>query len=129
MKKLLLLCGIIALSCTASLAYYNEGELTDIDTLRRDGYSESMLQSVDFAKYHQSGHGTTYVRHFKHKDEIKKSKIGRAYSALKQYFDPAQDDGYFGNRQIEFSNTWRGDAVHYSSELVPVEQQQEVENL
>ena len=100
MKKLSVLLGIIILSSGISYAAINEDRTSDIDLLRNQGFSESTLQVVDTAKFHDSNGRSN--RYFKKS----KNKFGRGYSAIKTYIDPVQDDGLFGEHQIHFSNSW-----------------------
>ena len=108
MKKVLVLFSMMALASSASFAYIQES--SNIDSLRRQGYSESMLKVVDVVKYKNQGDNGNYQRVFN-----KKPNTG--YSALKIYWDPYQDDGDFGSHQINFTNTWMGDETPYSSRL------------
>ena len=123
MKKALVLFGIIAIAPLAASAYMYENETTEIKTIEAQGYSSSMQEIVDWSNYRGQGVNGTYVRHFQHK---KKNKLGRAYQRLKEYWDPIQDDGEFGDRHIEFSNTWMGNDTKYSSDMV---ENKQVENL
>ena len=121
MKKLLVLLGIIILPCTSALASIGEYQTSDIDTLRYEGYSESMLQAVDTSKYHQTRGKSK--RYFQSTSQTKSGKkLGRAYSYIKTYVDPAQDDGLFGEHQINFSNSWDWGKNNYSSRYKKVEQ-------
>ena len=102
MKKLLVLFGVMALLPMASFAYYYENETADIN----------------------KGQNGTYTRRYQQKSP--KGKLGNAYTYLKRYVDPFQDDGKFGEHQINFTNTWMDDTTHYSSAL---EEKSTVENL
>lgn len=122
MKKLLVLCGILALGTGVSFAYMDESETSDINALKSQGFSESMLRTVDLVNKNNSGLNGTYTRHY----TPKYSKKGHFYNNVKLYFDPIQDDGRFGEHQINFTNTWMGDETEYSSQLKNTET---VENL
>ncbi len=124
MKKLLVLLGVMAFLPAASFAYYNENETSDVDVLRAQGYSDSALMMVDLANDINKGQNSTYTRRFQPKTP--KNKWGNAYTYLKRYVDPFQDDGKFGEHQINFTNTWMDDTTHYSSGL---EEKSVVENL
>ena len=100
MKKVLVLFGAIILSTGISFGEIQEGTTSDIDNLRRQGFSESMLEVVDTARYHDSNGKTS--RYF----DRSRNKLGRGYSSIKNYIDPGQDDGLFGDHQIQFSNSW-----------------------
>ena len=96
------------------MAFLYENETTDVEVLRAQGYSEATLQAADWANYRNGGVNTKYVRHYQPK---KSNFLGRAYQKVKVYFDPIQDDGLYGDRSIEFSNTWRGLDNKYSSDM------------
>lgn len=123
MKKLLVLLGIITITPCISYAFINESETSNIDVLRHQGYSESTLEVVDTAKYYNGGISKKNQRYFKTKEH---RHLGKGYKYLKQYVDPAQDDGIFGEHQINFSNNWNGDVTKYTSEKV---QSNQVDNL
>ncbi len=112
MKKILVLLGILALSPIASLASLNENETSSMEVLGAQGFSRSTLEAVDWANYRNGKSNHKYVRYF----QPKQHKFGRLYQRMKVYTDPIQDDGTFGDRQIEFSNTWMGDKTFYSSD-------------
>ena len=124
MKKLLVLFGVMALLPMASFAYYYENETADIDVLKAQGYSDSALMIVDLTNDINKGQNGTYTRRYQQKSP--KGKLGNAYTYLKRYVDPFQDDGKFGEHQINFTNTWTGENAHYSSAL---EEKSTVENL
>ncbi len=119
MKKLIVLCGLATLSTSLSFAYFESTKTSDIDILRAQGYSESTLQVVDWANATNKGQDSTYVRHFVKKQP--KGKLGKAYTNLKLYVDPSQDDGLFGEHQINFTNTWNGDNTKYSTRVMEKE--------
>lgn len=107
MKKILTLLGIMVLSAGISMAAMEEDETSNIEVLRAQGYSESALRIMDNVKANNQGLNGNYKRHFTDK------KKG-AYTTLKLYVDPIQDDGDFGNHQVNFTNTWQGDETKYS---------------
>ena len=49
------------------------------------------------------------------------TKKNSPYTSLKLYVDPIQDDGNFGQHQVNFTNTWTGDETHYSTRAKEVE--------
>ncbi len=112
MKKALLILGLLMVSQTLVFAYYNENETASIDALKAQGFSESTLRGMDTAIYHNKGINENYVKYYQPKQS--NSKIGKAYTALKLYVDPSQDDGKFFEHQINFTNTWTGDPTDYS---------------
>lgn len=123
MKKILIMSGLFLISTASCFAYLNESTSSDVETLRAQGFSENMLRVIDLANEKNKGINGNYVRHFQPKNQSK--KLG-AYSKVKIYFDPTQDDGLFGEHQINFSNSWMGDENSYSS---PLQEKQVVEDL
>ena len=123
MKKLLLALGIVALATSCSFAEIDVDETTSTDNLRLQGYSESMARIVDTVKSKNASKGESYVKNF---SQPQRTKFGNIYHNIKMYFDPSQDDGKFGEHEIDFSNSWQGDNVHYSSPLV---EKTNIENL
>ena len=125
MKKLLILFGIITFLPSLSYAYFEEGKTSDIDVLKKQGYSESTLKLVDWTNYTNKGQESKYVRHYQPK---KREGWGKGYNLLKTYVDPIQDDARFGEHQINFSNLWYGDreTPAYSENT---EEKSNVENL
>ena len=119
MKKLVLLFGVMILSGGMSFAVLEEGKSSDIDTLRSQGFSESMLEVVDTARSHDSNGQS--LRYF----DRSKNKMGRGYSSIKKYIDPMQDDGRFGEHQIHFSNSWDWGRNGYALRRKKVVQQTE----
>lgn len=118
MKKVLVLFGALSIAMLPALAYIPESETASVETLKKQGYSESALKALDYVNATSQGSDVDckYVRYYKTK---KGNIVGRGYSSLKRYFDPAQDDGEFGHHQVEFSNTWQGDEPRYASPLAP----------
>lgn len=106
MKKVLVLFSAMTLMTGVSLAYIED--TSNIDNLRTQGYSESLLRSLDLVKVNSAGTNGNYQRRF----PLKRKS---AYSNLKVYWDPIQDDGEFGVHQVDFSNTWMGGETSYSS--------------
>lgn len=117
MKKIIALLGFMALTTSMSLAYLEEGTTSNLDVLKRQGYSESTLQVVDWTNATNKGEDSTYVRNYTPKE---RKGLGKAYYRLKTYFDPVQDDSHFAEHQINFSNVWRFDqeAPEYSNTKV-----------
>ncbi len=123
MKKILILSSLFLITSAACFAYMDENQTSEIDTLRAQGFSESMLRVVDVANEHNKGVNGNYVRRFQPKKQSGKMS---AYQKVKVYFDPTQDDGLFGEHQINFSNNWLGDENSYSS---PLQEKEVIENL
>ena len=123
MKKISILFGVLFISSLSCFAYLDESTTSEIDTLRAQGYSESMLQIADFVNEKNKGINGNYERRYV--PVRRDGKVG-AYSKLKIYFDPVQDDGKFGEHQINFTNTWLGDTAPYSSQL---REKEVIENL
>ena len=112
MKKLAIsLCFILAVTGT-SMAFYEGEEMHEIDTLRAQGYSESTIQIVDTTTRYNKGKNAQNSRIYTRKRG--KNPLGRSYTAIKNYFDPLQDDALFGEHQINFTNTWNGDLPWYA---------------
>ena len=121
MRKVFVLLSIAALSMGASFASINDNATSDIDLLRNQGFSESILEVIDTARNHDSN-GVT-PRYYTSRS---KNKLGRGYTSFKTYIDPVQDDGLFGDHQINFSNSWTWGRNRYSSKYRKVNT---VENL
>ena len=95
-------------------ASIDSNDLTNLKVLEQQGYSIPAIHMVDAEKSKNS-----YDNDVKYERVYKKKKS--VYQALKNYFDPIQDDGEFGEHKIEFSNTWNGDTpARYVSPLRPV---------
>ncbi len=122
MKKILLSLSMIALVSTSAFAYINEGTSGAVKTLEKQGFSKSTLEVIDWVNYRQEGAEEKYVRRF----VPKRNYLGRLYQYIKVYTDPIQDDGRFGDHHVEFSNTWFGNDVFYSSDL---RKNKKIENL
>ncbi len=120
MNKLFALLGAGILLSGISFAYINESATSDLNILKGQGYSDSMLRVVDTARYHDTN--GTYQRHY----GKSRKKLGRSYSVIKTYVDPVQDDGLFGEHQINFSNSWDWGQNKYSGRYKKVES---IENL
>jgi len=126
MKKLIVLFGVFAFISGASFAYYYEDETLNPETLKAQGFSDSVIKVTDKVQSFKEGIHSTHQRNFK-RDDSKKGKLSKGYQYLKNYFDPIQDDGLFAEHEINFSNTWADGTTHYSTpEKATVK---EVENL
>ncbi|MBQ4647140.1 MAG: hypothetical protein IJB79_07305 [Candidatus Gastranaerophilales bacterium] len=108
MKKIMALLGITLLSTSISFAIMDDTKTSEIETLRSQGYSESVLRVVDTVKSHNQGPTGKYKRHFS------APNVG-VYSHIKHYFDPIQEDDQFGEHEINFSNNWNGDETRYTT--------------
>ncbi len=122
MKKITALLAVTLLSIGASNAAMTDSQTTDIEILRSQGYSETALRAIDAIKANNQGPTGKYQKHF----TPKKNPFGNAYTKVKNYVDTAQDDGQFGNHQINFSNTFMNDNAGYS---YPTVESNNVENL
>jgi len=110
MKKVLSLFGfMIMLPLCANAEVY---ETTTVDDIGKQGYSQSMLRTVDTTLKNHQSHQGNYKKVYNKKSGI--NFIGKAYTRIKIYFDPAQDDGNFGEREVNFTNNWMGDSVRYN---------------
>ncbi len=124
MKKLLILLGILTFVGASSYAYYYEDETLDIKALEAQGYSDSLIKVTDKIHDFNTGINGKYKRVYK---KHPKNFLGKSYTYLKDYVDPAQDDGMFGEHQINFSNSWNPERIRYAT---PEKQPKgEVENL
>lgn len=123
MKKIIALFAVALLSTGASNAVITDTQTSEIETLRSQGYSETMLRAVDTVKANNQGPANKYQKHF----TPKKSNIfGRAYTNVKNYVDTAQDDGRFGKHQINFTNTFMDETAEYG---YPTVESNNIENL
>ena len=117
MKKILVLSLSFLFAQGIANAYIDGNRTSDIDVLRSMGYSESALRVVDTTRAMHSGIIGNYQRYYSPK------KKG-AYTILKEYVDPIQEDAQFGEHEINFTNSWLGDeppnALRYV-ENAPVE--------
>ena len=77
--------------------------------MRKQGFSEGFLRVLDTNYALHQGEGETYVRYYTPKRSL--GNIGTRYTKFKLYFDPCQDDGQFGEHQIQFTNNWRDDEL------------------
>lgn len=106
-KAVIALSGAFLLSIGTTCAYMMENETSSIDELQKQGYSDNALRLVDDQNERNSGKNVKYVRHYKNTKS--KNVFGRAYTRLKVYFDPCQNDDKFGKHQINYSNSWMND--------------------
>lgn len=124
MKKSLMLLIAMTIIPNASFAFVEPQEVADLDSLRIQGYSESALRVVDRARYAQESYEGGYVRYFAPKKP--KNNLGKAYTALKLYVDPIQDDNLFAEHQINYTNTWTGENQGFS---VTTERRKQISDL
>ena len=118
MKKLLFSLTALLINTSISYAYMEASNMTNIDAVRKQGFSESTVRVLDTTKSHHQGDDSRYTRRFKLKTS--------PYYYLRSYVDPGADDGKFGEHQINFSNSWSGDFTRYDS---PLKETGTVENL
>lgn len=121
MKKILILSAILAFTSNMLFAAQDAAEMSAIDSLRAQGYSEQTLKIYDNINY-MNKHGnyeTYYVDKQQH-------PIGKFYTKVKLYTDIAQDDGEFGMHEINYSNSFFGNETDYTTRKV---KRSDVENL
>lgn len=106
MKKIIALLGFIIAVAPVSLASIDEDKTGNIELLRQQGYSESTLKVLDTNR--SQTQRSNYKRQFARKGQT-------PYHYIKTYLDPYQDDNYFGEHQINFTNSWNDDETHYTS--------------
>lgn len=112
MKKTIIVCLFATIICTFAQAKYNEGETASVDALKSQGFSENTLILQDKVNYYNGGLNNGYQRIYQKKEP--KSKLGKAYTYLKNYVDPVQDDGDFFEHQINFTNSWTKGIADYA---------------
>ena len=112
MKKNILVLLAVAMMPLGAYATIMENTTSDVDTLRLQGFSESALKMMDDVRYRNQGADGKYQKQFVKKDS---NRLGRAYTKLRTYVDPIQEDDTFGEHQVNFSNTWNGDEPEYSN--------------
>ncbi len=127
MKKIFILSSILLFSTGLSFAWISENDTNALDTLERQGYSESTLKIMDLVNYTNQGKNGDYQKVYSKKTSD--SKIGRGYEKLKYYFDPIQDDQEFGQHEINFTNNWMGDKNMYTSKDGVIEERAEEETV
>ena len=64
MKKTLVICSLLSACTLASYAFLDENKTSDINSLREQGFSESMLKTVDMVNDNNKGINGNYVRYF-----------------------------------------------------------------
>ena len=117
MKKIIALFAVALFSTTIAHAAMTEAQTSEIETLRVQGFSESALRSIDTIKALNQGPNGTYQKKF----IPKRNFLGKTYTTIKNYFDPAQDDNEFGHHQINFTNTFMNEKAHYAYPTKEVE--------
>ena len=123
MRKAVLSLSLLLFTIGIASAYYDENTLHNVDILKAQGYSDSTIQMVDVVTNSNLGAGAKRRRIYKLKKE---NPLKHAYTTLKNYVDPLQDDGAFGEHQINFTNTWNGDVPKYAERYT---MDHDVENL
>ena len=124
MKKLLIALSLFVGMTTASFAHYYEGQTNTVDVLNSQGFSENTKIILDKVNYLNGGLYGNYKKVYtkKHAD----NKALKAYTYLKSYVDPIQDDGNFFEHQINFTNSWTNGKSNYT---YPVETTNSINNL
>lgn len=111
MKKLVILLIMLMLTSSA-MAVYIEGTSTDPELLRKTGHSEATVKAVEDVKVRNSGYGQDPYQSYYHGISFengypsKKAFIADWYAKIRNSIDPAQDDGYFGKHEINYSNRY-----------------------
>lgn len=121
MKKLIIFSAMLVFASNASFAAQNSSDMSSIDSLRAQGYSELTLKIFDNVNY-MNKHGnyeTYYV-------DRKEHPIGKFYTKAKLYTDIAQDDNKFGRHEINYTNSFFGEETSYTTRKV---KRSDVENL
>lgn len=121
MKKLIILSAMLVFASNIGFAAQDGSEMSSIDSLRAQGYSEHTLKILDTVNY-MNKHGnyeTYYV-------DKKENPIGKFYTKAKLYTDVAQDDGKFGMHEINYTNSFFGEETSYTTRKV---KRSDVENL
>ncbi len=103
MKKVLTAL-VILLTASSCFAYIKEGTTSDIETLKETTYSEATLKAIDTIKANNTYGSNGYESYYDNQEKTKKQYVSNWYSKIKAWFDPAQDDGYFGNHEINYDN-------------------------
>ncbi len=98
MKNIICLGLMILLSQGLAFSYINSLDMTDETYMRNQDYSSETIRLINMQKY------TPTVN----RDE--KNTVGKTCKSVWQkinaYYDPAFDNGTFGNNNIPFTNRW-----------------------
>jgi len=113
MKKLLILTALCAITFNGTAqAYLRENSTASTETLERQGYSRATLELTDMHVSKTAGEAGKQRRFVNKKSG---NIFGRAYERIKLYTDPGQDDGLFGEHEINFTNNWTGQTNTYTT--------------
>jgi len=107
MKKFAItFCILGVLGVTASaFADIQEENMASVPFLRADGHTEQMSRIADYVRYkHSNETAVPYYSQDSYADAD--THALKWYTAIKRWFDPAQDDGLFGRHEINFTNAW-----------------------
>ena len=107
MKKFAITFCILGALGVASAAFASiESEnMASVPFLRSDGHSEEMGKIADYVRYKHSNE--TYIPYYNQDPYANADTHGlKWYTAIKRWFDPAQDDQLFGRHEIKFTNAW-----------------------
>lgn len=124
MNKIFIALSLFVATCASSFAYYYEGQLNQVDTVKAQGYGENMAIVMDKVNYQSAGINGRYKRVYSKK--YSNNPALNAYEKVKLYFDPCQDDPSFGEHEINYSNTWNRNLPSYS---MPMKKGNQVDNL
>lgn len=107
MKKFAITFCILGALGVASGAFASiESEnMATVPFLRADGHTEEMSKIADFVRYKHSNE--TAIPYYNQDPYAGADTHGlKWYTAIKRWFDPAQDDQLFGRHEIKFTNAW-----------------------
>ena len=107
MKKFAItLCILGGLGLTSGAFASLESEnMATVPFLRADGHTEEMARIADYVRYKHSNE--TAIPYYNQDPYSNADTHGlKWYTAIKRWFDPAQDDQLFGRHEIRFTNAW-----------------------
>lgn len=106
MKKIFMLIISALIICPSAFSAIVEGKTSDVDVLRNTTYSESMIKTIDTIKTFNTYGVNPYTSKYAYNtDPNNPSKhFFHWYKKMRNWMDPAQDDGYFGMHEINFNN-------------------------
>lgn len=105
MKKIILTLALVV-SAQACFAYIEEGKTADVSRLQNAGYSQATLKIIDReqAASQRVESSDQYVRYYS--DYKPKNKLSAFWTKFRLYFDPAQEDDFFGRHEMDMNNAW-----------------------
>ena len=117
MKKAALIVALL-LTMGASFAYIEEYTTSDTKTLQGTGYTAETMKIIDTARTLKQGVVKDYVPYYTTQFYSDKPPL-KWYQMVKRYFDPLQDEGVFGIREITYTNGWFEMSPSYDSKITP----------